>query len=352
MNKRKDLFYGHSLKGKSRAIAQLVSKLYETTGKKSRLYIGDGGVGTYENTGLVKDGILEVCDFSWMSYPSTVLLAMSRFWWPDKTGKWFKPTPEFLSGESHAMVIFEGATVIKQWLMGNNEGAIADKIGKGEKFGGVKDDAGDLITVDGKVEGIPDNWRKHGQITGLHYMKAYREIESAIQRTSAFNGWVVWTAHPTEAPDLTEGGRSGQHGQIQGKRIIGPDVCGKSKAATISSLFGNTLHFDTAMKTRRLPDVLTGQSVGMLEPEYRIYTRDHFDPDGREIIEFRAGNRNDPKKVELYYTSEEPGLAVLDVYKALGVGVGLDDPNEHPQAALIQTMKERGLLDHTVDTPR
>ena len=313
MAQKKDLFYGHSLKGKSRAIVELIVDAYNTTGKKSRLYIGDGGLATYLNTGLVDAGVLDVCEFSHLAYPSTVLKAMSMLYMPNDEGAWEKPTPEFLSGETHAYVIYEGATVMKQWLMGNNEGAIADKISKGEKFGGVRDDGGRLVTTDGKVNGVPDEWRKHGQITGLHYMKAYRELESAIQRSSAFAGNVIWTAHPTEAPDLTEGGRSGQHGQIQGKKVIGPDVCGKARAATISALFGNTLHFDTAMKTgHREQDALTGKNISILEPEYRVYTRDHYDPDGLEMVEFRAGCRYDGMK--LFYTHNEPGKSILDFY--------------------------------------
>jgi len=314
--RRKDLYYGHSMKGKSRAIVERIVEAYNWTGKKTRLYIGDGGLATYTNLGLVDAGLLDVCQFSHLSYPSTVLMAMSMFYMPDENGVWHKPTPDFLAGKTHAFVIFEGATVMKNWLMGNNEGAIADKISKGEKFGGVRDDGGSLVTQDGKVNGVPDEWRKHGQVTGLHYMKAYRELESAIQRTSAFGGEVIWTAHPTEAPDLTEGGRSGQHGQIQGKKVIGPDVCGKSRAATISSLFGNTLHFDTAMrKGQRAKDSLTGQNIGLLEPEYRVYTRDHYDPDGLEMIEFRAGSRYDG--MQLFYTHADPGRAILDFYKDL-----------------------------------
>ena len=296
MARRKDLFYGHSLKGKSRAVVELIVEAYNETGKKSRLYIGDGGLATYINTGLVEAGLLDVCEFSHLAYPSTVLKAMSMLYMPNKEGVWEKPTPEFLSGKTHAYVIYEGATVMKQWLMGNNEGAIADKISKGEKFGGVRDDGGSLITQDGKVNGVPDEWRKHGQVTGLHYMKAYRELESAIQRSS---------------------GRSGQHGQIQGKKVIGPDICGKSRAATISALFGNTLHFDTAMKRgQREQDALTGKNVGMLEPEYRVYTRDHYDPDGLEMVEFRAGCRYDGMK--LFYNHEESGKAILDFYADLG----------------------------------
>jgi len=305
-----DLFYGHSMKGKSRAIAELVEHLYAKTGKKSRLYIGDGGVATYENTGLIEAGVLEVVEFSHLPAAMTYLKAMTRGWAPNEEGVWGKPSSDYMTGKSHGLVIFEGATVIKSWLLGD----ISEKIAKGQKIGGVKDDGGELVTVDEKQEGLPDEWRRHGQVQGLHHGTAYRELERAIRTSTTFSGKVIWTAHPTEAPDFTEGGRSGKHGVITGKKLIGPDVCGKAKAATIGSLFGNCLHFDTAMaKNVRERDDLTGQNISMLEPEYRIYTRSHFDPDGLEMIEFRAGSRSDG--LPLYYTHEAPGKAILEFYQ-------------------------------------
>jgi len=314
----RELFYGHSLKGKSRAITELVIREYEKRGRKSRLYIGDGGVATYVNAGLVNAGMLEICDFSWRPFPLPTLKAMSMFWWPDEHGKWHAPSKEFLAGETHGLVIYEGATIIKQWLMGNNEGAISDKISKGEKIGGVKDEADSLVMFDGKVNGLPDSFSKSGNITGLHYGPAYRQIESAIQRTEAFPGMVIWTAHPTEAPDIPEGGRqSGIAGKVVGKKVIGPDVVAKSRASTITALFGNTLHFDTAKKkAERNIDNTTGKNVNLLEPEYRVYTRSHFDPDGLETIEYRAGSRVDG--LDLYYTADKPGEAILKFYDTLG----------------------------------
>ena len=62
-------------------------------------------------------------------------------------------------------------------------------------------------------------------------------------------------------------------------------------------------------KNIREKDDLTGQNISMLEPEYRIFTRSHFDPDGLEMIEFRAGSRSDG--LTLYYTHEAPGKAIL-----------------------------------------
>ena len=304
-----DLYYGHSMKGKSRAIAELVEHIYGKTGKKSRVYIGDGGVSTYHSTGLVEAGILEVVEFSHLPAAMTYLKAMTRGWAPKEDGVWAQPSPDYMAGKTHGLVIFEGATVIKSWLLGD----ISEKIAKGQKIGGVKDEGGELVTVDEKVEGLPDEWRRHGQVQGLHHATAYRELERAIRTSTMFHGKVIWPAHPPEAPDLPEGGRSGQPGISPGKKLIGPDVCGKARAATIGSMFGNCLHFDTAMQKNREKDDLTGQNINILEPEYRIYTRPHFDPDGLEMIEFRAGARCEG--LPLFYTHPEPGKAIIDFYR-------------------------------------
>ena len=174
-----DLYYGHSMKGKSRAIAELVEHIYGKTGKKSRVYIGDGGVSTYHSTGLVEAGILEVVEFSHLPAAMTYLKAMTRGWAPKEDGVWAQPSPDYMAGKTHGLVIYEGATVIKSWLLGD----ISEKIAKGQKIGGVKDEGGELVTVDEKVEGLPDEWRRHGQVQGLHRATAYRELERAI-RTS------------------------------------------------------------------------------------------------------------------------------------------------------------------------
>lgn len=307
--RKKELFYGHSLKGKSKAIATLVKHLFETTGKKSRLYIGDGGVDTYLNMGLVEAGMLDVCEFGWRSGPSTALRAMSEFHMPNEKEKWLAPAPDFF--ETHGLVIYEGATVMRDWFLGD----YSIRVGKGEQIGGVKDSDDTLVMQDIKNDnpGLPADFYEHGMTTGLHYTSIYAKIRTAIQKSFKFPGWVIWTAHPTEAPDATAGGRTGDHGKIIGKKIIGPDVCGKMQAATISRLFGNTLHFDTAIPTTALAkDETTQKQIRLIEPEYRIYTRTHNDPDAKEMTEFIAGSRVDGLK--LYYQDESPGKAILDYY--------------------------------------
>ncbi len=328
---RVDLVYGHSLKGKSRNIAELVKHKWLTEGKKSRLYIGDGGISTYLNLGLVEAGILEICDFGSRVFPFVVLRAMSEFYWPNEAGKWEAPTKEFLEGEEYGLVIFEGATIMKNWLLSNTEGGVAYRVAHGEQIGGAKDSAGNLQLTDGRVSGVDEEFSRHGQLSGLHYKMPYDHLRAAIARTEKFKGKVIWTAHPIEAPDFQEGGKSGKHGEILGKKVIGPDICGKAGASTITALFGNTLHCDTATKIAKEKDE-QGKQIRLIEPEYRLYTRTHFDPDGNELTEYLAASRSD--NMPLYFTGDgEPGRALVDFYDQ-------EAKQQRERAQLIEQLKQ------------
>ena len=315
---KSDLFYGHSHKGKSKALCVLAEHLYNTTGRKTRLYSGDAGVETFYTSGLIDKGIVEVCHFGSMPQPLTILRGMSAHFWPNAHGKWESPSDDFIEGKTHALVIYEGATVIKHWLLSGVEGGIADKVAHGETLG-VRLSGEKLVSVD-KKESVPaglKDFTTHGHPAGLHHMAAHSAVRDAIRRSQGFKGMVIWTAHPTEAPDTTEGGTTGDHGKIQGKRIVGPDITSKAAAATITRDFANTLHFDTAMpQNARSKDSVTGQSIAVLEPEFRIYTRSHYDPDGKDMTEYRAGTR--AEGVNLYYTSTKPGDGIINYYQDVG----------------------------------
>lgn len=62
-------------------------------------------------------------------------------------------------------------------------------------------------------------------------------------------------------------------------------------SAGLSKYFGNTLHFTTALGTKRAQDTTTQKNVNQSSLEYRMYTRDHFDPDGQTPLRYRAVNR-------------------------------------------------------------
>jgi hypothetical protein len=85
-------------------------------------------------------------------------------------------------------------------------------------------------------------------------------------------------------------------------------------------VFNNTLHFVTASrKKNKEKDEHTEQMITELDVEYRVYTRDHFHPDGSTFVKYKAVTRGASEKegMEQYLTSEEPGKAVLAFYQKL-----------------------------------
>jgi hypothetical protein len=117
-------------------------------------------------------------------------------------------------------------------------------------------------------------------------------------------GWVIWTAHE----------RVGSDSQT-GEKVIGPETAGQALSAGLMKYFGNTLHFTTALGSRNIKDSITDKQVKKSNLEYRIYTRDHFDPDGMTALVYRAVNRcKIPSKLPDYLTDPNPGQAIMQFY--------------------------------------
>jgi len=72
-----------------------------------------------------------------------------------------------------------------------------------------------------------------------------------------------------------------------GEKLIGPEIIGKAMTSWISREFSNTLHFTLATAVSKTTDKQTGKNVGSANQEYRVYTRDHFDPDGLTMVKYR-----------------------------------------------------------------
>jgi len=133
-----DLFYADSMAGKSKAAEMLALHLAEKTGKKTRVYIGDGGEETYNSHGLVDSGMIEIMDVSGRSYPMTVLKLISDFYFPkdpkDPTSKLVPPPNDFF--EKYGLLVYEGGTVFGNWLLSDVPGGFAWHSAKETGFGG------------------------------------------------------------------------------------------------------------------------------------------------------------------------------------------------------------------------
>lgn len=316
-----DAGYGDTHSGKTKALEMLAGHIFEKTGKKTRVYIGDGGAETYNSRGLVDDGVIELLDFSIYDYPQTVLKLLTDFYYfkdpKDPKSKLVAP-PATLS-ETHGLIVFEGGTVIGNWLLSDVPGGFAWHAAQATGFGGIKDADGLLTYTDEfkGAEGI-DKFQDQGINAPLHYAFVQKKILNAIRKSKQFPGLVYWTFHPTEGPDKTQGGESGGQKdgyKVKGKAIIGPDAGGKALASTLAKEFGNLHHFDQALILKKEKDGTTQKQITEYQREFRLYTRRHYDPNQDVMTEYVAGTRT--ADVADYYTSKEPGDSLLQFYQAV-----------------------------------
>jgi hypothetical protein len=317
MAKLIECWYGQSMTGKSECGATLIEHIYNTSGLKARVLIGDGSRATYEERGLVDAGIVAICDYSIRDWPLSVMQQLCDGWFPadpnDPKSKMLPPKPEDLA--KLGVVIIEGLAVGSQYIMGDMKGGLAEQAGRGIKIG--QDSPVVAKDVEYDQNGVP----VRGSGTGLsfggnpvaHYGFAQRRMLANVERTKRFPNIVVWTSHEMAAEN-----------KITKEKAIGPEVAGQALTVNLPRHFNNTLHFATAAKKSKEKDDLTGALVYELDVEYRIYTRDHFDADGQMLTKFKAGSRGIGPSVKegdggmpLYLTSETPGKAILDFYAVI-----------------------------------
>jgi len=319
-----ELGWGDTHSGKSTALEVLARHMNKMSGKKTRVYIGDGGGESYNSHGLVDDGIIEMFDYSGREYPMMVLKLMTDYYWPkdwrDPASKLAPPPANLI--DDYGLMIFEGGQVMGQWMLSDTPGGFAWHAANETGFGGVKDENEELSFED--MEGskdIPEVYRLQGVVSPKHFYKVQQKLLSAVISSKKFPGLVYWTSHPTqETADKTAGATADQYGKITGKKVIGPDFGGKALASLIPAKFGNTLHFDTVPVQRKEKDPLTNNQITIIEREYRLYTRRHMDPEMKEDAEYIAGNRasaGSKLKMPDYFVSKEPGDSILQFYQRL-----------------------------------
>jgi DNA polymerase III delta prime subunit len=323
-----DLIYGPPGSGKTLMLIALAKNIYQKTGKQTRVYTGDGSYSMYKNSGLVDGGIIaSLMDFTARDYPFSVLQQITEGMIPvdldDPKSKFRTLTKEEVNNTG--LWIFEGLSVAGNYMMGDAKGGLAQRAADGEVIG---QDIAARFTDGNDKDKILDkdgNPYKYGGNSGGHYAFGQRHLLANIVRSKSLPRQVVWTAH--ERYDDGERGGSFSKGQTADKykledKIIGPECIGKQMTANISREFGNTLHTTVASKkSQEGDDKTTGKGKYVEKAEYRLYTRDHYDPDGIVTMKYRAVNRvaNEEKvnMIKDYYTGEKPGQALLAFYKDL-----------------------------------
>ncbi len=311
---RMELVYGKSASGKTQHYLRLAEEFYVKKGKRTRIYLGDGGYETIEASGLVDAGVVEVFQYNTRPKPLETLSRCCAGWWPedphDSRSKLLPPDLAKLR-ERYDMVVFEGLTVAADYIMGDSEGGLAQRASKGEKIG----QDSPIMVKDGEMT--------FGGNPPAHYGFAQRRLEELIEASRALPVWIQWTAHERKGED-----------NDTNEKEFGPDVCGKALTMKIGAHFGNTLHMVQTGKKIQQKDALTGKMVDQWVMERRMYTRKHFDPNQTNYVMYYANNRMPPEfatdmpeflvgpdaAVDFYQKLETAKLKRVDKLKAKGLG--------------------------------
>jgi hypothetical protein len=265
---RFDLIYGRSGTGKSTWCLNVAKHLYETSGKTTRWYIGDGGTGTIEDSGLVEAGVIELCQYNIRENPMATSQDVCRGLWPKDPDDPTSPM-EFAIPEKVGLFVIEGLSAMADYIMGSKVGGLAWRSAQGEKIG---QDAPYKIE-----DGLG---RKFGGNPMSHFGVVQRYVKDFVDESRVLPGMVLWTAHEKTATD-----RETQ------EKLIGPEVAGNALTARIGASFGNTIHLDQASKKLKTKDTTTGKDIDALVLEYRAYFTTHFDPEGISLMKYYANNR-------------------------------------------------------------
>ena len=323
MAKRIECYYGQSGTGKSEAIAAVMKQIYEQDGLGARAIIGDGSKATYIDRGLVDAGVVELCDYSVRPWPLTTFAYLCQGYWPADVEDPESPLVPPKAGDLKKLGVFavEGLSVGAQYIMGDIKGGLAEQAGRGIKIGqdspvqskdALFDKNGNAIKGSGPkildANGKPvDEIQSFGGNPVAHYGYAQRRLLANVERTKAFPNIVIWTAHERGAQD-----------KVSGEKLVGPEAAGEAMTSNLPRVFNNTLHFVTAQKKKaKVKDEHTEQMITDLDVEYRVYTRDHFHPDGQYFVKYKAVTRgvSEAEGMPLYFEHDTPGASILAFYQ-------------------------------------
>jgi hypothetical protein len=302
-----ECYYGQSGSGKSESIVAVITRIYNDTGKKARILVGDGSGATY--TGLVVAGVAEIIDYTTRDWPLSTLSQLCQGYWPadplDPKSKMLPMTPEKF--KTLGVCAIEGLSVGAEYVMGDKKGGFAARAALGEKIAG--DSPIQLIdherNAQGNIIANSGPGLAFGGVTLGGYGHAQRRMLGFIEQSKGLPGWVIWTAHERVSEDKNTM-----------QKVMGPEVAGGALTTKLSRYFNNTLHFATAEKTIKVEDSHTGKKIDVIDAEYRIYTKDHFRAEGNTFVKYKAVTRTpDPQTMPTFFTSDDPHKSILDFYE-------------------------------------
>lgn len=328
--KRVEAFYGDSGTGKSEAAARVIRLMAEATGKKARVLVGDGSRATYEYAGLIEAGIVDIMDYTARKWPLSTMQLLTEGYWPEDADDPASPliapstpaktTPNKLS--EFGVYVIEGIAVGGLYIMGDQEGGLSYRSGKGEKIGQdspIRVGDGQYV-LDGTKTVFKPAFAGAGEFGAnppSHYNVAQRRILTMVDRSKMLPmEFVIWTSHQRAVED-----------KLSKEVVVGPEAPGGALTTGLQRIFNNTLHFDNPQKRVKIgdgKDDFTQKVVDDIASEFRIYTRDHYAATPNITYKFKAVTRGGVTEKEMPdYLTGGPGDAIEEFYmrlKKLGAG--------------------------------
>lgn len=291
----RDLVYGISGSGKTTWWLTMAEAVHQSTGKKTRWYLGDGG-GQTINVADMED-FVEVFQYNLWDKPFETTQKMCEGGWPQDVNT---PNSKILpttddEWKGIGLCVFEGLSVGADYMMGDRQGGLANRMAKGE-----------MLNNDASFK-IQDGDLKFGGLARSHYGFTQRRILDIIERTRALPCHVGWTAHERKVDD-----------EEYKETWIGPDVSGKLLTTKIGASFGNTVHLHPVKKIKKgVRDPLTEKIIDAIVIDRRAYTRTHFDPEAGHFVKYYANTRFPPGTPVEDYMPEFIEPNPIEYYKVL-----------------------------------
>lgn len=303
MTNRLDLVYGESGSGKTTWALQMAQYLWLKHHKKTRWYLGDGGGETIRQMITAYGGeiFIEIWEYPLWKHPFETTQKMVFGGWPldtsDPTSKVVVPTNYDRLVDEYGLFVYEGLTVMSDYMMGDIEGGLAYRMAKGENLN--RDDS--FRIVDGEL--------KLGGNARTHYGFVQRRIPQLLKDNARVPIFKIWTAHEQKS-----------EADNTGEVVIGPDVVGKALTSRIMGSFGHSVHLTKAAKKIKKKDPTTQREVEEVVAERRAYTESHYDPNGMHFAKYLANVRipegAPPGIVPVFYAPPDPLKLYADLMTA------------------------------------
>jgi hypothetical protein len=287
-----DLVYGESGSGKTTWALQVAQWFWLRKKLKTRWYLGDGGGETIRQV-IAAYGdppFIEIWEYPLWRFPFETTNKMMAGGWPKDLNNPESPVEvptsyEWLKSE-YGLFVYEGLTVMSDYLMGDAEGGLSYRMAKGEVLN--NDDS--FRFKDGQLQ-IGGNAR-------THYGLVQRRIPHMLRQNARVPLFKIWTAHEQRAEDKTSN-----------ETVIGPDVAGKAITARswAHSALGPP---DQGGQLVKKKDPTSTRMVDEWMAERRAYTESHYDPNGNNFARYLANVRIPegcpPGIIPVYYAPPEP----------------------------------------------